>query len=228
MDADVVALLGGVLFLLLALVGGGFSIKEISMPTIPAMARSACLVVGVGLVVLSFLPSLLGEGQAPVADDEVAGQTAGIDPVPDTAGDGSGSSPEPSGTAALIWEQPGPSVAQSDGIEVSGLRATGSQSPPIEGDQILLDYTLTNVGNTPISFNFTFTGVRAPGDRWADTGEANQGVVVQPGAALDISHSVLLDTAGSWMIWPCYEVRTEDGNPSQCPDEWNRFFVTVR
>lgn len=29
------------------------------------------------------------------------------------------------------------------------------------------------------------------------------------------------------MIWPCYQVRTADGSPSECPDEWNRFFVTV-
>lgn len=226
MDADAVALLGGLLFLLLALVGGGFSIKEISMPTIPALARAACLVVGVVLVMLAFLPSMV-DGPEPVTDDQPSEQAGVTTGDPGKIGEATDSASEEAG-AVLLWEQPDPSLAADDGIELSGLRATASQSPPVAGDQILIEYTFVNVGTSPVTFNFTFTGVRAPGDRWADTGEANQGAVVEPGAALSISHAVLLDTAGSWMIWPCYEKRTENGSSSECPDGWNRFFVTVR
>lgn len=225
MDSDVIALLGGLLFLLLALVGGGFSIKEISMPKIPAMARAACLVVGVVLVLLAFVPSLRDD-PTQLADDDVAAEPASTNGSLDTTA-GSTGSPSVDAGAVVLWEDPDPSVAENDGIEVSGLRATGDQEPPNVDDQIEIEYTLRNVGSNPVTFNFTFTGVRGPGDRWADTGEDNNGATVQPGEALSISHPILLDAAGAWMIWPCYQVRTADGSPSECPDEWNRFFVTV-
>lgn len=64
MTPQTVALLGGVLFLLLAIVGGGFSIKEITMPRVPTWARVACLLVGMVLVVPflvdAFRPNLSG------------------------------------------------------------------------------------------------------------------------------------------------------------------------
>ena len=58
MSPEAVALLGGLLFLLIAIVGGGFTAKEISLPGVPGWARVASLALGLALVVPYFLQTL--------------------------------------------------------------------------------------------------------------------------------------------------------------------------
>lgn len=211
MSADVIALLGGLLFLLLALVGGGFTVKEIFMPTIPGWARAACLVVGVVLVVVSFTP--LGSGPVQVATTDADAETSSVT-----------SSSELS-EEVVIHEDPDEWVARAHGLQVSGLRASARHEPLDVDDQIRIEFTLENVGRSPVTVAETFIGARAPGDRWADTGHENQGAVLGPGATLDISNTVLLDAPGRWEFWPCYSLETRRGD--ECPDEWRRFYVTV-
>lgn len=222
MNSDVVALLGGLLFLLLALVGGGFTIKEISMPTIPSTARAACLVVGVALVVLSFVPSLR-DGYAPAADD---GPTTGN--VGTTAS--SGDSSQPGSGEFVVRDRPEPVLAQEDGIEVLDLVATGPQKPLLVGDVLTVRYTLRNAGSSPFTFAEVFTGTIPPegvDEDPPDAGHDNQGRVLAPGESLHIEHLVTLYGAGTWTIWPCYEKQNPDGSISWCPDTWNHFFATV-
>lgn len=222
MDSDVIALLGGLLFLLLALVGGGFTIKEISMPTIPSLARAACLVVGVTLVVLSFLPSLR-DGVAPADDDEPA---AGAD-EPASGGDGATTSPTPSsGSWIELHSFSEGTPAEEDGVLVSDLRVTGRTNPVHVNDMIQVEYTLINDGSEPLTFVNFFTGVRSPADENEDANE-DQGTEVPPGGSRPVTHTVVLDEQGPWMIWPCYEVQQPGGGSNECPPEWNRFFVDV-
>lgn len=46
MSGEVVALAGGILFVLVAIVGGGFTIRELVMPKVPHWARVAAGVFG--------------------------------------------------------------------------------------------------------------------------------------------------------------------------------------
>ena len=58
MSPEAVALVGGLLFLLIAIVGGGFSAKEVMIPGVPRWARIASLAVGMALVVPYFAQAL--------------------------------------------------------------------------------------------------------------------------------------------------------------------------
>ena len=50
MSSDTIGLLAASVFLLIAVVGGGFTIKELSVPTVPTWARVVAGVLGVGRI----------------------------------------------------------------------------------------------------------------------------------------------------------------------------------
>jgi hypothetical protein len=202
MDRETVALLGALLFLLLALVGGGFTIREIIMPSIPGWARVACLFVGAALLV----PFVLDLRSAP-------SDSTGVDaPV------GSGAS-APSGEVVIredagSWESP-------QGIQVAGLLATGEQKTPSVGDQVTIQFSLQNVGSRPVTFQQTFVAVRDPANAWMDDGHENEGRVVDPGSVVEVSHSFVVSAPGTWSFWPCYTLESGE----ECPDEWRKLLV---
>lgn len=223
MDSATIALLGGLLFLLLALVGGGFSIKEISMPTIPTMARAACLVVGVGLVVLSFTAAPDDE-PGPAAEEPPGEEPATTTPP------GTGEAPAPGSGGVALDTNTGAVLAEDDQMEVSGLTATGPSEPVPVDDFIKVSYTLTNRGSGPVTFVEVFTGTAPPNgvdEGPFDAGHDHQGVVLAPGDSVLVEHQVHLYGAGTWTIWPCYELESPAVEPDSCPDTWNHFFVRV-
>jgi hypothetical protein len=61
MSEVVVALGGGILFALVAVVGGGFTVKEIVIPKVPNWARVVSGAVGAFLLALPFVLTTLGE-----------------------------------------------------------------------------------------------------------------------------------------------------------------------
>jgi hypothetical protein len=213
MKPETAAVLGGLLFLLIAIVGGGFTIKEISMPGVPRWARIASLLVGVALVV-PYFASALGEGSGVNA----AQRTRAATPTP-AAGSPRGSQPR-------IFEDSAPHTSQ-DEIEVSGLLATGEHGDPVSvGDRIAIRFSLRNTSAETATFEYAFIAARNPGDDNVDFGEAEQGTMLGPGDAVDISSSIVVDRAGIWSFWPCYYARARSGE-SECPDEWRRFEVAV-
>lgn len=207
MTPQTVALLGGVLFLLLAIVGGGFSIKEITMPRVPTWARVACLLVGMVLVVPflvdAFRPNL-------------SGFTVGaLEPGP----------PAPPQGETVIYSD-SESYASNDGIEVSGLLVTGERNPPAIGDRIRIQFSLENVGSNAVTFEETFIGARNPAEDNKDFGHENTGAIFSLGDVVKVSHSIIVDVGGLWEFWPCYTLRT-GGEETFCPDEWRAFQVPV-
>jgi hypothetical protein len=209
MNAETVALLGGLLFLLLALVGGGFTIKEISMPSVPALGRAACLVVGVGLILLSVLR--FGPNDTTTADPPQTG------PPPAQTGP-----PAASAESTVLYEDLSPHGSRAN-IQVSGLRATGERNPAAEGDQILIEFSLTNVGSGPVTLEETFIGARNPNGDNVDFASANEGEVLAPGAAITVRRSTEVNASGTWIFWPCYTVGGND-----CPDQWQAFEIVVK
>jgi hypothetical protein len=206
MGAETVALLGGLLFLLLAIVGGGFTVKEIIMPRVPIWARLVCLLVGAVLVVPYFLGTV-GSAQSGVT-------VAAAEPRP----------APPAGQTVLFSEAE--STVSADGIEVSGLLATAERKPPVVGDRIEIQFSLENAGSGARTFEEAFIGGRNPGWDNKDFGHENTGVVISPGKAVRVSHSIVVDAAGTWEFWPCYSLR-ERGEVTLCPDEWRSFQVLV-
>jgi hypothetical protein len=209
MSPEAVALVGGLLFLLIAIVGGGFSAREVIIPAVPGWARIASLAVGLALVVPYFDQAVRSEKTKPPETGAAASMRL--------------SSPSPDG---VIHDARDRRDVSPDGIEVSGLVATSAQSHPAVGDGIEVEFTLRNVGSDAVTLNDTFVGVRTPDNENGDFGNSNQGAVLKPREALTVDGTSVFDAAGVWHIFPCYELVTS-GESKLCPDEWRAFQVRV-
>jgi TIR domain len=115
-------------------------------------------------------------------------------------------------------------VTSGDEIRLTGLKAVSRNSPPLVGDTITVSYSLTNVGDQRIQLEYTFVGARNAADDNKDTEDMNEGRVLAPGETVNAQGRVLLDSAGAWELWPCYEL----SGGRQCPDKWQVFFVLAK
>jgi TIR domain len=111
-----------------------------------------------------------------------------------------------------------------DEIRLTGLKAASGSDPASVGDTVTVSYSLTNAGDEPIQLAFTFVGVRDPAGENRDTEDMNEGKLLAPGETVNAQGRRLLDGAGSWEFWPCYEL--SDGR--QCPDKWQEFFILAQ
>ena len=114
-------------------------------------------------------------------------------------------------------------VSSEDGLELSGLFPDVRNDPPLVGDTLTLSYALTNTTDEPVEFAYTFVGARNPDDENRDPEDMNEEAVLEPGETLEAEGRVFLDSAGTWLVWPCYEL----AGGEVCPDEWQviSFFV---
>jgi hypothetical protein len=207
MSVEVVALGGGIFFLVVAIVGGGFSIREISMPRVPSWARVASGVSGV-LLLLPFLLALIRGG---VGEDSGSRTGAGV-----------GGQPSQHGASGIeVDSEP---ETTGDQVRLTELAASVRNDPPRVGDTITVSYSLTNVGLERLQLESTFVGARDPGNKHADAEEVNEGRAVQPGETIQAQGKVVLDKAGRWTLWPCYVLVGD----RYCPDKWKAFSVIAQ
>jgi hypothetical protein len=209
MSPEAVALLGGLLFLLIAIVGGGFTAKEISLPGVPGWARLASLALGVALLVPYFSQSLRSDETG--SPETASAASINLPPSP---------SPSPDG---VIKDARNRRDVSPDDIEVSGLLATSVESHPVVGDSIDVEFKLRNVGSEAVALDDAFVGVRTPESENGDFANSDRRVVLKPHQAMTINGSRVFDAAGSWTIFPCYQLATGE----YCPSEWRAFQVLV-
>jgi hypothetical protein len=205
MSAEVVALGGGILFVLVAIVGGGFTIRELMMPRVPNWARVASAVFG--LLLLSPFVLTVVNGQTEKGARSSSG--TGFTPPRERGAGGIEIDTEPDTTG--------------DNIRITGLAATVRNDPPRVGDTVTVDYTLTNVGGQGIQLDSTFVGARDPADENMDSEDENENRVLGPGETIDAGGRIFLNSAGTWLIFPCYVLPGD----RYCPDEWKAFNVIV-
>ena len=115
-------------------------------------------------------------------------------------------------------------VTNGDGIRLTGLEATSRTDPPAVGDTVTVRYSLTNVGDLPVQLASTFVGARNAADDNQDAEGTGAGRTLASGETVQTQARVVLDGAGVWQLWPCYELA--DGRT--CPDEWQAFSVVAR
>lgn len=221
MSPEAVALVGGLLFLLIAIVGGGFSAKEVMIPGVPRWARIASLAVGMALVVPYFAQALSSDQtKSPDTGSPPSTKLSSAAPLPSPS---QTASPSPEG---VLHDARDRHDLSPDGIEVSGLIAKSAESHPGVGDSIEVEFTLRNVGSSAVKLDDAFVGVRTPDHANGDFGNSNEGTVLKPHQALTINGSRVFDNAGVWKIFPCYALAAA-GEPKYCPDEWRAFQVLV-
>jgi hypothetical protein len=206
MSPEAVALLGGLLFLLIAIVGGGFTAKEISLPGVPGWARIASLALGLALLLPYFVQALRSD--KPRSPEAVSAAAINLPP------------PSPDG---VIKDARNRRDVSPDGIEVSRLIATSAESHPAVGDSVDVEFTLRNVGSEAVALDDAFVGVRTPEDENGDFANSDRHAVLKPQQALTINGSRVFDAAGTWTIFPCYQLSTGE----YCPSEWRAFQVLV-
>lgn len=114
-------------------------------------------------------------------------------------------------------------VTSEDGIQLTELQAASRRDPdpPRVGDTITVSYALTNTTDQPLQLEYTFVGARDAEGEHHDAEDMNEGKALEPGETITAQGRVLLTSAGSWEMWPCY-VLTGD---RFCPDKWQVFFV---
>ena len=206
MSPEAVALVGGLLFLLIAVVGGGFTAKEIAIPGVPGWGRVASLAVGVALVVPYFTEALRSDA-APLPGVRTSASIGHAAAAP----------------GGSLHDARGETAVSPEGLEVSGLLATSDGADPAVGDSVEVEFTLRNAGADAISLDDAFVGVRIPGGGNGDFANADEPLVLQPGDTMTIEGSRRFDAEGLWTLFPCYRLATGD----YCPDEWRAFQVLV-
>ena len=107
-------------------------------------------------------------------------------------------------------------ISSPDGLQLAGLDVDVRNDPPLVGDTATVSYTLTNVTDEPIEFTYTFVGARNPDDENRDPEDMNEGIVLAPDDTVSAQGRVFLDSAGTRLVWPCYELV----GGQVCPDEW--------
>ena len=209
MDSNAIMLIAGVLFLAIAIVGGGFTLERIQVPTVPRWSRIASGALGALFLGIFFY--LLQSDETPE----------------ETQATGSSETPESdvtieSGGSIELNDYDGSNPTEDD-IELTEFRVLSPSSQPSAGDTITVEFDLKNVGAKPIAFVNTFVGARDSGDNNEDFGDAEQEVRLGPNETLPRETTQIMNEAGVWEFWPCYEL--SDG--SVCPDEWNAFTFNV-
>ncbi len=204
MSEVALALGAGILFLLIAIVGGGFAIREIVMPKVPNWARAVSGIAGLLLVLPFMLTTFDGYGGRDAASPAENG----------------GRPPSEARSGIEIDSEP---ATSGDQIRLTELAASARNEPPRVGDTIKVTYSLTNVGNQPIRLEYTFVGARNHADENKDSAGINEGRMLAPGETAQTEGRIFLDSAGTWLLWPCYTLPVE----RYCPDEWKSFSFIV-
>lgn len=184
MTPETLGLLAGLLFLLIAVIGGGFKMERVEIPQVPQWARLVSAVLGVVLVAPSVYRSF-------------------------TQG-----SPRPEGPPSEVTiysdEQP---ETSSDNIRLLGIQVTSPRDPPHGGDRLTIEFTLRNAAPVPVTLGDTHVGVRDPNRFNKDTPEQNIGRTLASEEELRVEATIIVDQKGRWEFWPGYKIDDRYGPP---------------
>lgn len=197
---QVIAFIFGAVLILIAIIGGGFTIKELIVPEVPRKGRIGSGIVGVLFIAYSIL--------APPAPSSPSADSPRLPPA---------STP---GTATIYADdQP---YTSNDGIEVSSLTATSDHNPPQLNDHITVQFLFRNTGQQPVTLEYIFIGARDPAKTPKDFGEFDANKVLKSGEKTLFRSSILVNKTGIWTFFPCYLI-----GENYCPDTWRAFQVNV-
>ncbi len=114
------------------------------------------------------------------------------------------------------------------GIKLINISATCEPNPPRVNSRITIEFTLQNVGNEPITFEFTFIAARNPYDENRDIGYSeNAGRTIQPQEIIRTKGSIIVDSKGIWKFGPAYSLKLPNGTTEGNPNGWRRFPISV-
>ena len=203
MDITTILLLAGIIFILIAIVGGGFEIKEIKIPTVAKWARIVSGILGLVFCGLFFIITVYPNVTKSIEHHD-------------------------NNKNIKIFEDKEPDVT-SDNIKLIEILAKSPHSPPIVNDRLIIEFTLQNVGKNPIRILGTFVVARNPSGENKDFGDSNQNKTIQPQEIIKTKAYKIVDAPGTWQFGPCYglDLPVIHEEENLCPSEWRRFPIQV-
>lgn len=203
-DFKTICFLGGLIFIFLAIVGGGINIDKFSLkiPPINKWMRVISFFMGLGLVFISFFPPVLPPTPPPTPP-----------PITDN----------------IIYSDSEVDTTIHN-IKFIQLTATCVNDPPQVNDRITIEFTLQNIDENPIKLSYTFFAARNPFGENKDFGDSNQDKTIQPQEIIKTKASIIVDNKGIWKFGPCYSLGIHEINDEEilCPSEWRRFQILVK
>lgn len=128
--------------------------------------------------------------------------------------------------AASICNFKGPDLSQ-DFLRLSGFSVSGNPSLKV-GDTITVKFNLQNYGQTDLRLGTKgfFAAARDPNNLDTSFGFTRQSTTVKTGETIAVEASRVLDKAGTWKIWPSYQILA--GNLYKLgPDDWHACVLNV-
>ena len=95
---------------------------------------------------------------------------------------------------------------------------------PSVGDTVTVSYSLTNDSDQDIQLDYAFLGARNGAGDHKDVELSSEARTLAPGDTAAVQGRFTLDSAGTWRLWPCYEL----SGGGLCPDNWQAFTLDVR
>lgn len=209
-------------------------------------------VMGVGVLLLGVAAVYMVSGTSDTASPEAAGATIDVtstatavvksDAESQSAADAaelplieSATRPENFGDLEVFYEA-GTSVANFDAFRLMDMTAYGPAGHGIEADkspfkvgqEIYIEFTVQNLRVPPIELRRTFVAVNHPTGEEKDFGLVHEGVEVVRYQKFKTGVVIPLDVAGTWEIWPCYQLVLEDETlRDRCTPKWQFFTIEV-
>ena len=209
-------------------------------------------VMGVGVLLLGVAAVYMVSGTSDTASPEAAGATIDVtstatavvksDAESQSAADAaelplieSTTRPENFGDLEVFYEA-GTSVANFDAFRLMDMTAYGPAGHGIEADkspfkvgqEIYIEFTVQNLRVPPIELRRTFIAVNHPTGEEKDFGLVHEGVEVVRYQKFKTGVVIPLDVAGTWEIWPCYQLVLEDETlRDRCTPKWQFFTIEV-
>ena len=197
---QVIAFIAGSAFILIAIIGGGFTVKEFDVPTVPPAGRIILGIIGGLFISISLLMTII-----PSLSDE------------SSAGERSPNVSTPHREEVIHADDA--MVISPHGIKVLRIRALSPKNdPPQVNDRITIRFSFENVEREPVALKSIFIGARNPAKKNIDFGHTDYETVLAPGKTIDIESSTFATKKGVWKFWPCYIIGS-----TFCPDEWRAF-----
>ena len=208
---------------------------------LPAGARVGGIIVGVMLLVAAGAVFAMGSPDA--TSPEAAESSAATSSTPTVAAEATTKSDseqkdlpvlEPTATPDtisnyVVFHEDGTAVANFDGIRFMGLTASGPQEPPFKLNQeVYVEFTLQNLRKGPIILRKGFVEATDPREETRDYGEVHGEVEVARFQHFKVGVVIKLTEPGTWTLWPCYELISDDDTlRNRCTTKWRSFEVTV-
>jgi hypothetical protein len=131
------------------------------------------------------------------------------------------------GNPATLCSYTGPDLSE-DFLRLTDFSVTGPSSLK-EGDTITVKFKLQNFGQTDLMLGQRgiFAAARDPDNLDTSFGFTRANTILKVGETVSVESTKVLDKSGNWVIWPSYQIITQQQEYKLGPNYWHSCNLTV-